>query len=200
MMPGAMRRLFRILMSAATVLSLVLCVGAMAAWVRSYQARDIVWWSLEHPRMQLWIGTYRGGLIAGVTTPVAGTGVPLNRKGAGWEEYAPLLNAEAGGPQRTFLNRFGFARSSVGSALRQLACPYWFIMLLTAILPAARFAGWRRRRARRLRMHANLCQHCGYDCCATPDRCPECGRVPTPAPPHPPAAPAPPPPPWPPSR
>ena len=86
-----------------------------------------------------------------------------------------------GGPEDTLLNRFGFAWGyyDFGSfETRYLGCPYWFIMLLTAILPAARLAGWRRRRrARRLRMRPSLCQHCGYDCRATPDRCPECGTA-----------------------
>src|SRR4051812_21395107 len=84
------------------------------------------------------------------------------------------------GSQGTFVKRLGFYLLYYQDSarwLRQLACPYWFIMLLTAILPTARLAVWRRR-ARRLRMHPTLCQHCGYDCRATPDRCPECGWVP----------------------
>ncbi len=99
--------------------------------------------------------------------------------GAGWEQSTPESSAEAGASQRTFFNRQGFRFDYFGdekNPILQLACPYWFIMLLTAILPGARLAGWRRR-ARRLRMRPGLCQHCGYDCRATPDRCPECGRV-----------------------
>ena len=99
--------MLRILLNAATVLSLVLCAETVPVWVRSYRASDAV--------------------------------VLL---GFGLDYF-----------------------------------PYWFILLLTAILPAVRLTGWRRRRARRLRMCAGLCQHCGYDCRATPDRCPECGRV-----------------------
>src|SRR3954466_14769337 len=57
-----MRRPLRIVLIAATVLSLVLCAATVAAWVRSYQAWDFVWWSLATPRLQVAIGTYRGGL------------------------------------------------------------------------------------------------------------------------------------------
>jgi hypothetical protein len=176
-MTGAMRRpVLRILLNAATVLSLMLCVATMAAWVRSYQASDIGWWTLANPQMELEIATCRGGLFASLMTPV-------NRDifapaGVGWEQSAPVGYAEVG-EIATSSNRFGFALICIEEreyVKRLIACPYWFIMLLMAILPGARFVAWRRR-ARRLRMHPHLCRHCGYDCRATPQggRCPECG-------------------------
>jgi hypothetical protein len=171
-----MRRLLRILLNAATVLSLVLCVVTVAAWVRSYQARDAVWWSRENQRLLLGISTYRGGSTAAVVTPV---GRERLSPGVGWEQSAPARYGDTLSSKGTFFNHFGFALDYYqGSAvaMRLLACPYWFIMLLTAILPGARLAGWRRR-ARRLRMRPGLCRHCGYDCRATPDRCPECGMT-----------------------
>jgi hypothetical protein len=74
-----MRRLLRILLNTATVLLLVLFVGTVAAWVRSYQASDLVWWSRANPRLELAIVTYRGGLIAEAATNAvtfsAGTGL-----------------------------------------------------------------------------------------------------------------------------
>jgi hypothetical protein len=170
-----MRRLLRILLNAATVLSLVLCAATMGAWVRSYQARDIVSW-VTNPRMVLQIDTYRGGLIAEIFTR-SGDVIPFEGEVA-WNRYTPMSYADAG-PTDTFFNRFGFGSEYSGNGeqtARDLACPYWFIMVLTAILPGARLAGWRRR-ARGLRMRPGLCRHCGYDCRATPDRCPECGTA-----------------------
>ncbi|HEY8665191.1 MAG TPA: hypothetical protein VIL86_00940 [Tepidisphaeraceae bacterium] len=55
--------------------------------------------------------------------------------------------------------------------------PAWFLALLFAILPTLWLRRWRivRRRNR-----LGLCQHCGYDLRATPDRCPECGTTASP--------------------
>jgi hypothetical protein len=53
--------------------------------------------------------------------------------------------------------------------------PYWFLLLLTGLLPSVWFirrrAEWRRRRW----MTAGMCQRCGYDLRASRDTCPECG-------------------------
>ena len=171
-----MRQLLRILLNAATVLSLVLCAVTMAAWVRSYQAQDTVFWTMTNPPLTVQAYTYRGGVFAGFAKPV-GTGDEWYLPGAGWVRGRAWSFTELGGAQGTLFNRFGFAlpydhNGAVES--RTLACPFWFLVLLTAILPAVRLA---RRRARRLRMGAGLCQHCGYDCRATLERCPECGTA-----------------------
>jgi hypothetical protein len=55
-----------------------------------------------------------------------------------------------------------------------LAIPHSLIVLLTAPWPAWWFVRQRKRNARRL---AGLCQHCGYDLRASPERCPECGAT-----------------------
>ena len=55
------------------------------------------------------------------------------------------------------------------------ALPWWALVLLFAIAPT--LAAWRRWRSRPL--HSGLCAACGYDLRATPERCPECGAVPS---------------------
>jgi hypothetical protein len=57
--------------------------------------------------------------------------------------------------------------------------PPWFGGLVIAPLVTSRlWAHLRNRRAKRAH-RAGLCVACGYDLRATPDRCPECGTVPT---------------------
>jgi len=57
---------------------------------------------------------------------------------------------------------------------RILVVPHWFLGLLFALPFACR--RWSRRRPPPA---AHLCPACHYDLRATPDRCPECGTIPT---------------------
>jgi hypothetical protein len=70
------------------------------------------------------------------------------------------------------LHVFGSQTGAGVSNFQRFMLPDWFVALGFAILPAIWFYRWRRSRRR---FASYLCQTCGYDLRATPDRCPECG-------------------------
>jgi hypothetical protein len=58
-----------------------------------------------------------------------------------------------------------------------VAVPIWLVGGVSALIVAA----WEMRHFlhRRFRSKpAGMCSKCGYDLCATPNRCPECGTIP----------------------
>jgi hypothetical protein len=58
-----------------------------------------------------------------------------------------------------------------------LIVPYWFIICVAAGYLQKPL---RTRLLARRRKNRSLCPACGYDLRATPDRCPECGAIPSP--------------------
>jgi hypothetical protein len=67
----------------------------------------------------------------------------------------------------------GFGASNV-NGMGCLTVPYWFLLILTLILPALMLCS----RHRRPKSQSGRCPNCGYDLRATPNRCPECGIAP----------------------
>lgn len=57
---------------------------------------------------------------------------------------------------------------------RTVIFPTWALASVLAILPTLRLV----RRYRKRMTREGCCTVCGYDLCATPDRCPECGTIP----------------------
>ena len=181
-----MKRIGRYILNTLTVLSLVLCVATVALWVRSYFASEC-----------LTIARYDFA-PAGVTTEeyhlTSGRGgISMSRLHVGRQprsnsyDYPRLAyhryprNYYGGGvwEDGDWWNRFGIYTNTLVTRLAMfwsLTVPDWLLLLLLLVPPvrAARRLVKSRRASR-----AGLCPKCGYDLRATPDRCPECGTIPT---------------------
>ena len=70
-----------------------------------------------------------------------------------------------------------FWAGGLAYAFREVAFHYHVLWWATAPAPLLATIAFRRHR-RRMRAAATRCVGCGYDLRATPDRCPECGKVP----------------------
>jgi hypothetical protein len=132
-----------------------------------------------------------GGLRSGLRHPPGSRSATVQT--TGWAVHAGV---EHGNPtwlldwRRAVENessgyaRLGFMRvwvptdASDGWAQRGVAVPWWFLCAVFAITPARRFIAFVRRWQRGAR-GAGFCGACGYDLRATPDRCPECGTMPS---------------------
>jgi hypothetical protein len=168
-----------------TALSLLVCVAAVALWVRSYRAGD--WWLLD----------WRVAVVAskGQVSFRFSTGSPSVGQEAtpGWRHRAeqPMRLAVPRGMSRETIGGMGpnqytsFEFGLWGLGVRHnynsqrgaifLLVPYWFVVAAALVIPALRIVAAARRWLRRRRKSLGLCSRCGYDMRATPDHCPECG-------------------------
>ncbi|HSI35351.1 MAG TPA: hypothetical protein VK986_17355 [Tepidisphaeraceae bacterium] len=89
---------------------------------------------------------------------------------------APPTAVTTTGPSSTSLTLSGGTMLFITFPTWSVVAPHWLLAAVFAILPAGRAIAWRRRRNSRAPGH---CRHCGYDLRATPERCPECGHMPS---------------------
>jgi hypothetical protein len=160
------RPLSRILLDAPTVLSLLLCVAALALWVRSEAWSDRISdgdtrWQVESLRRRIYV-----------------------RQGGNWN-FGPGLefaSAKAEGlwswnedeNESPFLSYRLAGLAYVDGSGRMVVVPHLWLVALFAVLPLGRLVR-RRRSARATRK--GVCRVCGYDLRTTPERCPECGHM-----------------------
>ena len=170
--------------------SAVLLLATVAMWVRSYYYRDMAIVGLKDgtPHLvQSIVGRFHvvselderhpGGVTHHDADRLAPdplwhggmSGYPLDVEWFGpfiWQNYThvqiDMWDINSGGPARVFSSR-----------RRLIVIPYVALAAAFAILPLSMAY----RRARRHRHEAGVCPQCGYDLRATPDRCPECGRL-----------------------
>jgi hypothetical protein len=162
-----MRRLPRILLNAATVVSMVLCLATVAALSglapRSGHVR--FWrfaggWVLQQHR-------YTAIVIMARPHQVDDGWRWAQEDARRWydRQDAVGLTRTASTPVRT--GAYEVAQYAAWA-------PPWLWALATGLLPTSRVV--LRRKSRRPN-GAGRCAACGYDLRASPDRCPECGKV-----------------------
>jgi hypothetical protein len=167
-----MRPVGRRLFTLCSAVSLLLCVGAGAVWGWSF-----------------WRDVYGGSAGMGVLTTTR-RGVVTVMRVQGNSDTAmvsvgepPVFVREVNrwmrdGPARRSVCGVGWGTlivSTRGMMLHITACsaPLWYALPPLTILPLWDLL----RRARRPSALPGVCAACGYDCRATPARCPECGAA-----------------------
>jgi hypothetical protein len=182
-----MKRLFKLL----AALSLLLCVTTVAFWIDSRSAiEDLRWLSYdrEHRDIREAEVVYGQGAIAFVYRHDHQTGgmVVDAETGTYFTHYQSGASStyNAVDALQARYSAFGFVCDyeneliqNTYPSIRFLAVvPFWFLTAVTIVFPAAALMMAIRTRTRRADAR---CTVCGYDLRATPDRCPECGKVQT---------------------
>jgi hypothetical protein len=186
---GDVKHLWRWLFSFAAGLSAVLCIASGILWVRSYWVGDQFaqghhYHSPALVTQSTWfVRIGAGGFSIGhywqdFPMPPSGRSMePIS--GFFWNRVSPLYPIAR---TPSIWNHLGMAAiqetisvSSVGGTIRGagIAMPFWLVCSITLACPGL----WLFLRMRRRDSIPGHCVKCGYDLRATPDRCPECGRV-----------------------
>ncbi|HEY7119824.1 MAG TPA: hypothetical protein VH475_24755 [Tepidisphaeraceae bacterium] len=172
--------------------SIVALIGFASLWVRSYRHTDELYcertdyivgaqdiFDKHFQTSNWWVWSSEGGVFVGREC-VAGRfadgssasetelerGYALDQRSGRWQFE------DRDWPIRRRFTGFVWLWDAYGAWMVRV--PMWGLLVMSGLLPAARVASARRRaRARRV----GFCVACGYDLRATPERCPECGRV-----------------------
>ena len=180
------RRLF----ASVSVLSLILCLATVGLWVRSRSLFDCAYlfridssrgWAIGSATDGAFLLTYRDPPSPNLKS--AGLESGRLRYDVHW--LIAHLFTDEGFHDYESHSAFGFGtlrlresdRAAAATAWRVQAIhlPHWCPPLLFALAPAWWLLGPRRTLNRRRKL--GLCERCGYDLRASPERCPECGRA-----------------------
>ena len=177
-----LRRIRRYILHGVTALSLLLCVATATLWVRSYWRADrlTVDWGLgEDFRVE----SMSGGIYLSRghdSKPVFDHYI----ESAYWDldsdpdVWPRERNFDV--PARRWRGVTTFTqRYKTSYVAKVVIVSDWLVFLALGIVPAIRLRELLRARRSADWLRSGRCSRCGYDMRATPDRCPECGAIPT---------------------
>jgi hypothetical protein len=165
-MMSNVKRIGRHVLDAVAMLSLFMLLATAAVWVYAGgrpSAMDFTWSSPgRHLDLRVRDDVYLH--LSRQTTRAVGRHLVLRHVEVPglWYDHELLRNAPAGSVD-----------------WRVADVQYWLVCAAFALLPAGRVGAAGVRRVRRWRRppSPHACPACGYDLRATPEPCPECGRV-----------------------
>jgi hypothetical protein len=171
------------------IMSLVIGVGAVVAWVKSYPytLHSLNWYRYQPGSIhteQYSAGVHQGELkiwcaARDYTDSGEARAVKLEE---GWANRLDFTFTPH--DPRPVWERVGFEFYSqtneflvMKQRVRGVVVPLWFVVSVSMVAPGVWVMSWRRARRRAERRKRGECEVCGYDLRATPERCPECGAV-----------------------
>lgn len=172
--PRPVRHLFTIL----SVMSLLLCAATCVLWVRTHWRWDRINHECGNLRTRV-VGTCDDGCYAQLIAQSWGTPKPISWSYSADRPGTSLFQTADWSCPGLAAGRTDYGTLQMGTLPpltirgRYILIHFWLLVAATAVPPA--FAMLRRHRNRPAL--PGLCQSCGYDLRATPDRCPECGIV-----------------------
>lgn len=173
-------------MNIAALLSLMLCIGSIAAAVRSHYAWDRfnrdeltdtgTTWQRAWTRVDSSNGRIDLSLSRETRTNRAQLAyLQSTSPQFAWSIRHGTNSMPTNSKTLRFLGMFGQTERAPGRFFLRLILPYWLLAVLCAIGPVIWGIRSRRRHVVEGREAKGLCKSCGYDLRATPRRCPECG-------------------------
>jgi hypothetical protein len=175
--PGSVKRLARILLNAATALSLILFAATVVLCVRSYWVADAWGWSSGKRSVQCGIASGRLRIDASRLADEGGSWGAASRAHSRYRaaDDPPTIRLPTSPRNLGFAVEHRIKPKNYESFL--VLVPLW-VPLLILCGAVALFRRSAKRSLREQRRRAGACPHCGYDLRATPERCPECGTIP----------------------
>ncbi|HEY2588143.1 MAG TPA: hypothetical protein VGI81_20535 [Tepidisphaeraceae bacterium] len=162
--------MIRRLLTAASMLSLALCMLAAVLWVRSYWVHESI--DRWHPDNGWIVSSNRSTIFFLWWTEHSAH----DDSGWSWVRNPPSRDGdEAFGlvsNQQPYVSDDG---SVVWRNVQWVWFPHWIAFAATCCLPAMAVLGSLHRTFRRRRRRRQFCLSCGYDLRASTARCPECG-------------------------